>query len=104
MAKGKSGRAVARPKRRGKTPRRKPKSRRPVAPAAKTARVGLAHISDVQRLKAVLDAIPGYVSWVSSDLRYLGANKALCDSLGLSEREIVGRQVGYSDTNEFFYR
>ncbi|MFP4299195.1 MAG: transporter substrate-binding protein, partial [Spirulinaceae cyanobacterium] len=35
------------------------------------------------QLQAVLDAVPGIVSWISSDLRYLGVNRHLAQTFGL---------------------
>ena len=57
---------------------------------------------DYKRLQAVLEAIPGYVSWVSSDLKYLGVNKNLADSLQINPKDIIGKDVGFQSNDHFF--
>ncbi|MDX2225508.1 MAG: response regulator [Verrucomicrobiae bacterium] len=47
-----------------------------------------------EQFKAVLDAFPGMVSWVSSDLRYLGCNRLLLQSLSHRTENLVGMPVG----------
>ncbi|HIK30626.1 MAG TPA: PAS domain-containing protein [Oscillatoriales cyanobacterium M59_W2019_021] len=56
------------------------------------------------RLQAVIDAVPGFVSWIgkdnengdiSPDLRYLGVNHHLASSFGLSPQDFVGQRVGF---------
>ncbi len=44
---------------------------------------------------AILDAIPGHVSWVSSDLRYLGVNENLARTHKLKPADYIGREVGF---------
>ncbi|MCT7951051.1 PAS domain-containing protein [Ancylothrix sp. C2] len=46
-------------------------------------------------LQAVLDAVPGCVSWVSSDLKYLGVNGYLADIFKLSPESFMGQEVGF---------
>jgi len=52
--------------------------------------------------RAVIDAMPGFVSWVDYDLKYLGVNKHMCDFFNTKE-EFVGNKVGaihsYSDSS-----
>ncbi|GAB1542363.1 hypothetical protein NUACC21_50370 [Scytonema sp. NUACC21] len=52
-----------------------------------------------QQLQAVIDAVPGFVSWVSEDGRYLGVNRRLAESLNLTTDEFVDRPVGFMQTN-----
>jgi two-component system NtrC family sensor kinase len=54
------------------------------------------------QLQAVLDAVPGLVSWVSSDLRYLGVNKHLAAAYKLPTDTFVGRKVGFLETSPRF--
>ncbi|MGC9505326.1 PAS domain S-box protein [Baaleninema sp.] len=59
------------------------------------------------RLQAVLDAVPGLVSWMSYDVNesrayYLGVNQHLADSYGLPTEAFVGRMVGFQDRQSEF--
>jgi PAS domain S-box-containing protein len=47
-----------------------------------------------ERLEAVLDAVPASISWISSDLHYLGVNKQLSSLVNLSPNEFVNQPVG----------
>lgn len=47
------------------------------------------------QLQTVLEAVPGIVSWVSSDLCYLGVNKHLADSFNLPPEAFVGQDIGF---------
>ena len=42
----------------------------------------------------IIDLIPGYVSWISADLRYLGVNKALAEAFGFDRKSIAGTPLG----------
>jgi PAS domain-containing protein len=57
------------------------------------------------RLQAVLQAVPGTVSWVSSDLRYIEVNQKLADNFNLPRESFVGQDIGFlsagSDFNRF---
>ena len=52
-----------------------------------------------EQLQAVLDAVPGFVSWVSSDLRYLGVNRQLARAMKLSPGDFIGQKVGFLDSH-----
>ena len=71
----------------------------------KKARLGL--IDAKEQLQAVLDAVPGLVSWIDSDLRYLGVNRHLANAYGLPADTFMGKEVGFLQTspkfNEFVY-
>ncbi len=71
----------------------------------KKARLGL--IDAKEQLQAVLDAVPGLVSWVDSDLRYLGVNRHLANAYGMPAETFMGKEVGFLQTspkfNEFVY-
>ncbi len=47
------------------------------------------------QLRAVLDTVPGLVSWVSADLHYLGVNQRLADTFNLPPSEFIGQPVGF---------
>ncbi|NEP00054.1 MAG: PAS domain S-box protein [Symploca sp. SIO2E9] len=49
------------------------------------------------QLQAVLDTVPGCVSWMSVDGRYLGTNGHLAKALNLPTEAFVGREVGFFD-------
>ncbi|NEP42256.1 MAG: PAS domain S-box protein, partial [Okeania sp. SIO2H7] len=72
---------------------------------SKKVRLGL--IDAREQLQAVLDAVPGLVSWVDSDLRYLGVNRHLANAYGLPAENFIGKEVGFLKTslkfNEFVY-
>ncbi|MCC2691567.1 ATP-binding protein [Nodularia sp. LEGE 04288] len=54
------------------------------------------------QLQTVLDAVPGIVSWVSSDLCYLGVNRHLADNFNLPPEAFVGEDIGFlGDGNGF---
>ncbi len=52
-----------------------------------------------EQLQAVLDSVPGFVSWVSSDLHYLGVNRQLARAMKLSPEDFIGQQVGFLDSH-----
>ena len=55
-----------------------------------------------EQLEAVLAAVPGTVSWISSDLRYLGVNRHLANMFDLPPEAFVGKDIGFLGTsNEF---
>lgn len=47
-----------------------------------------------EQLEAVLDAVPATISWISSELRYLGVNKQLASLVNLPVESFVGKTVG----------
>jgi PAS domain S-box-containing protein len=52
-----------------------------------------------EQLQAVLDAVPGLVSWVSSDLRYLGVNRHLAAAYQMPADIFIGQKVGFLETS-----
>ena len=54
-------------------------------------------------LQMVLDESPVTISWVGSDLRYKGANRALAELCGVNCEEFVGKPVGFL-TKEVYFR
>ena len=57
------------------------------------------------RLQAVLEAVPGTVSWVESDLRYIEVNQKLADMFNIPREKFAGQHIGFlgssSDFNDF---
>ncbi len=53
------------------------------------------HQQTKEQLHAVLDAMPGTVSWLSSDLTYLGVNRMLANYCHLTPDCFVGRSLGF---------
>ncbi len=54
------------------------------------------------QLQAVIDAVPGCVAWISSDLKYLGVNQKLAELYGVLPEEIINQSVDdFSYYNEF---
>lgn len=54
------------------------------------------------QLRAVLDAVPAWVSWVGSDLRYLGVNHYMASGLGAAPQAFVGKEIGFTGTSPMF--
>ncbi|MEG4404580.1 PAS domain S-box protein [Microcoleus sp. MON2_D5] len=54
------------------------------------------------QLRAVLDAVPGLISWISSDLRYIGVNQHLATSFNLSPETFVGQEINFLDKGSTF--
>ena len=55
------------------------------------------------QLQTVLEAVPGTVSWISSDLRYLEVNQELADIFHLPREEFAGKDIGFLGTSSEFY-
>ena len=51
---------------------------------------------------AILETIPGIVSWISSDLRYLGVNRQLAEMFGREPAEFVGQDIGFLNASSRF--
>lgn len=46
------------------------------------------------QLESVLNAIPGFVSWINSEHEYLGVNKNLSDFFNLAPKDFIGKKLG----------
>ncbi len=55
-------------------------------------------------LQAVLDAIPGCVSWITSNLQYVGINRYLAELLEIPTEKAVGQMLGFRHGDSDFYR
>lgn len=49
----------------------------------------------LDQLQAVLDAVPGCISWFSSDLVYLGVNGYLAKTFKTSPDNFIGKKIGF---------
>ena len=54
------------------------------------------------QLEAVLNAVPGSISWMDAQGIYRGVNRYLADNLNLPPDEIVGREVGFFNNSPEF--
>lgn len=54
------------------------------------------------QLWAVLNAVPGLISWIGSDLRYIGVNQHLAASFHRSPENFVGKQIGFIEPETNF--
>lgn len=54
------------------------------------------------QLEAALDAVPGIVSWISADLRYLGVNRHLAGLFNLPPEAFAGQDIGFLQTGQDF--
>lgn len=54
------------------------------------------------QLQAVLDAVPGCVSWFSADCKYLGINRYLADTFQLRPEDFIGQELGFMESSPGF--
>ena len=52
-------------------------------------------IQSEKNLRNVLDAIPGFVSWVNKDLYYLGVNAKLAKAFDSTPDDFIGKSIGF---------
>lgn len=55
-----------------------------------------------EQLQAVIDAVPGFISWIDSDLKYLGVNKRLAKALNIQPEDFVGKDIGFINHRQEF--
>jgi PAS domain S-box-containing protein len=48
-----------------------------------------------EQLRAVLDAMPGFVAWINREGQYLGVNQYMADSFNLSPEDFVGQKLSF---------
>jgi PAS domain S-box-containing protein len=48
-----------------------------------------------EQLRAVLDAMPGFVCWMSTDGKYLGVNQHMADTFNIPSDAFVGQELGF---------
>lgn len=54
------------------------------------------------QLQTILEAVPGTVSWISSDLRYLGVNRHLATLYGLPPEAFINQDIGFLGSSQDF--
>ncbi|NET56507.1 MAG: urea ABC transporter substrate-binding protein [Symploca sp. SIO2E6] len=54
------------------------------------------------QLQAILEAVPGIVSWISSDLKYLGVNRQLAQTFNLAQEDFIGQDIGFLKASSEF--
>ncbi|QDZ41051.1 PAS domain-containing protein [Euhalothece natronophila Z-M001] len=55
-----------------------------------------------EQLQAVIDAVPGFISWIDSDLKYLGVNQRLAKALKMQPEEFIGKDIGFINHRQEF--
>ena len=55
-----------------------------------------------EQLQAILEVIPGIVSWISADRRYLGVNQKLAQTFCLPQTSFIGQDIGFLNTSSEF--
>lgn len=54
------------------------------------------------QFQAMLDAVPGAVSWISSDLKYIGINAYLASLYNMQPDDFVGQEIGFITGSPWF--
>lgn len=55
-----------------------------------------------EQLEAVLNAVPGSISWIDSSGLYIGVNRYLAENWHLSQDAFIGKEVGFIKENTQF--
>ena len=53
-----------------------------------------------EQLEAILNTVPGSISWIDSEGLYVGVNRYLAEKLNLSQEAIVGKKLGFLQNND----
>ena len=48
-----------------------------------------------EQLQTILEAVPGLVSWINSDLQYLEVNSHLAELYNIPQEEFIGKDIGF---------
>ncbi len=59
-------------------------------------------VAQKEQFQAVLDAVPGGVSWIDNNLIYLGANEHLTSLYGLKPHDFIGQPIGFLNNSPGF--
>jgi PAS domain S-box-containing protein len=59
-------------------------------------------LSAKDQLQAILEAVPGMVSWIDRDLRYIGVNRHLAETFNLPLDSFSGQDIGFLSTSAVF--
>lgn len=60
------------------------------------------NVVEKNKLSALLAAIPGYISWINLDGKYLGVNPQLAELFGKKAEDFVGMDVGSFQNDKIF--
>jgi diguanylate cyclase (GGDEF)-like protein len=64
-----------------------------------------AELADTRdQFQAILDAVPGGVSWLDRELRYLGINKHLADTFNIDPQDFIGQRIGFLNASPEFVK
>ena len=55
----------------------------------------LGYLHRTSHIMTLMNAIPGFVSWLSSDLTYIGVNEALASASGVTQEAFLGKKFGF---------
>ncbi|NBD32032.1 MAG: response regulator [Cyanobacteria bacterium] len=55
-----------------------------------------------EQLQAVIDAVPGFISWIGNDLHYRGVNQRLAQAVGITPDQFMGQPLGFLDAAQEF--
>lgn len=53
-----------------------------------------------EQLEAILNAVPGSISWIDSNGLYIGVNRYLAENWNISQESFVGKDVGFLSGNQ----
>lgn len=56
------------------------------------------------QFQAILDAVPGGVSWLDRDLCYLGINRHLAETFQIEPKDFIGQRIGFLNASPEFVR
>ncbi|MCM0604642.1 MAG: PAS domain-containing sensor histidine kinase [Xanthomonadaceae bacterium] len=59
----------------------------------------LGYMNQSSHLMTLMNAIPGYVSWLKSDLTYIGVNESLSTVSGVTHEAFIGKPYGFLSLN-----
>ncbi len=69
----------------------------------KEGQQALAELNRVKtHLQVVIDTVPGLVSWMDNQARYLGVNRYLAQALKTAPEEFIGKELGFKQTSPEF--
>ncbi|AFZ43782.1 signal transduction histidine kinase [Halothece sp. PCC 7418] len=55
-----------------------------------------------EQLQAVIDAVPGFISWISKDLHYRGVNQRLAKAVEMTPEAFIGQRLGFLNSAQEF--
>ncbi len=61
-------------------------------------------VRDHSKVRAMVEALPGTLSWVSSELKYIGINHRLADLWSVPTASFVGKDIGFKEPNSYLVK